>query len=53
MDCEDGKKSSENPTEKSEEKEGKSAIATYKDNMDVVMREDLKGIFQKFGTVKV
>lgn len=33
--------------------EGKTNIAAYKDNKDVVLREDLKSIFQKFGTVKV
>ncbi|KAK4419986.1 La protein 1 [Sesamum alatum] len=32
--------------------EGKTNIASYKDNKDVVLREDLKSIFQKFGTVK-
>ncbi|KAL2525531.1 La protein 1 [Abeliophyllum distichum] len=32
--------------------EEKSTFAEYKDNKDVVMREDLKSIFQKFGTVK-
>ncbi|CAA3028520.1 la 1 [Olea europaea subsp. europaea] len=32
--------------------EEKSTIADYKDNKDVVLREDLKSIFQKFGTVK-
>ena len=40
---------------KGEEKaseEQKPAAATYKDNMDVVMLEDLKSVFQKFGTVK-
>lgn len=52
-DNEDGEKSSEGSMEKGEEKEEKSAVATYKDDMNVVMREDLKGVFNKFGTVKV
>ncbi|KAG8375560.1 hypothetical protein BUALT_Bualt10G0113300 [Buddleja alternifolia] len=34
------------------EKEERTNIAAYKDNKDVVLREDLKSIFQKFGTVK-
>ncbi|KAJ0091451.1 hypothetical protein Patl1_12885 [Pistacia atlantica] len=51
-DNEDGEKSSEGSMEKGEEKEEKSAVATYKDDMNVVMREDLKGVFKKFGTVK-
>ncbi|KAJ7958588.1 La-like protein [Quillaja saponaria] len=38
--------------EKSEEKDEKFSAASYKDNMDVVLREDLKSVFQKFGTVK-
>lgn len=52
---EDGQKSSEGCDLKGEEKatgEQKPTAATYKDNMDVVMREDLKSVFQKFGTVK-
>ncbi|CAI9772340.1 unnamed protein product [Fraxinus pennsylvanica] len=32
--------------------EEKLTIADYKDNKDVVLREDLKSIFLKFGTVK-
>ena len=33
---------------------GENFFATaYKDNMDVVSREDLKSVFEKFGTVKV
>ena len=32
---------------------GKFSAAAYKDNMDVVSREDLKSVFEKFGTVKV
>ncbi|KAL6212580.1 hypothetical protein ACLB2K_017798 [Fragaria x ananassa] len=48
---EDGEKPSEGVKEG--EKEGKlNAVETYKDNMDVVMREDLKILFGKFGTVK-
>ena len=31
----------------------KFSAAAYKDNMDVVSREDLKSVFEKFGTVKV
>ncbi|XP_061339317.1 la protein 1-like [Gastrolobium bilobum] len=38
--------------EKSQETDEKITAAAYKDNMDVVLREDLKGVFQKFGTVK-
>ena len=53
LDSEDGDKSSDGSIEKGEEKEGKTSIDTYKDNMDVVMREDLKSVFHKFGTVKV
>ncbi|XP_043726021.1 la protein 1-like [Telopea speciosissima] len=30
----------------------KNKAALYKDNMDVVLREDLKDVFQRFGTVK-
>ncbi|KAI3506232.1 hypothetical protein L1887_28588 [Cichorium endivia] len=46
---EDKKKSSENE-EKTETK--KTSADMYKDNKDVVLREDLKSVFQKFGTVK-
>ncbi|XP_044471849.1 la protein 1-like [Mangifera indica] len=52
VDNESGEKTSEGSMEKGDEKEEKSAVATYKDNMNVVMREDLKGVFKKFGTVK-
>lgn len=48
-------KSSESADKKNGEKaapEGKNAVESYKDNMDVVIREDLKAVFQKFGTVK-
>ncbi|KAF7830133.1 la protein 1 [Senna tora] len=38
--------------EKNNEADLKKSAATYKDNMDVVMREDLKGVFEKFGSVK-
>ena len=31
----------------------KTSANMYKDNKDVVLREDLKSIFEKFGTVKV
>ncbi|XP_062097085.1 la protein 1 [Humulus lupulus] len=49
----DGEKESEVPVAESKEKEEKSnAAATFKDNMDVIMREDLKAVFGKFGTVK-
>ncbi|CBI20889.3 unnamed protein product, partial [Vitis vinifera] len=47
------KRAGENSGEDIEkEREQKPTAATYKDNMDVVMREDLKSVFQKFGTVK-
>lgn len=36
-----------------DEKEEKGALATHKDNKDVVLREDLKAVFGKFGDVKV
>lgn len=50
---EDGEKLSEGPVVKGGEKEERgNAVETYKDNMDVVMREDLKILFGKFGTVK-
>ncbi|XP_019438407.1 PREDICTED: la protein 1-like isoform X1 [Lupinus angustifolius] len=38
--------------EKSQETGEKIPASAYKDNMDVVLREDLKSIFEKFGTVK-
>ncbi|KAI4316145.1 hypothetical protein L6164_024152 [Bauhinia variegata] len=38
--------------EKTQETDEKFSAASCKDNMDVVMREDLKGVFEKFGTVK-
>lgn len=48
-------KSMDIPTEDDEQApaEGKLSIAACKDNKDIVMREDLKSVFQKFGTVKV
>lgn len=49
---EDGEKPSEGVKE-GEKEEKLNAVETYKDNMDVVMREDLKILFGKFGTVKV
>ncbi|KAJ4708033.1 La protein [Melia azedarach] len=51
-DGEDAGKTSDGSGEKGEEKEEKSAIDTYKNNMDVVLREDLKSVCQKYGTVK-
>jgi lupus La protein len=50
---EDIEKSPEGPTEMSDEKEEKRTAASYIDDMNVVLREDLKGVFQKYGTVKV
>ncbi|KAK9273058.1 hypothetical protein L1049_017865 [Liquidambar formosana] len=52
---EDGEKSTEGAIQKGEEKptgEENSTAAAYKDNMDVVLREDLKSAFEKYGTVK-
>lgn len=50
-------KNEEKPSEDSiaedEESKEKSNATAYKNNKDVVMREDLKSIFQKFGNVKV
>lgn len=46
---EDGEKPSEGVKE-GEKEEKLNAVETYKDNMDVVMREDLKILFGKFGT---
>ncbi|XP_027356419.1 la protein 1-like [Abrus precatorius] len=37
---------------KSQEADKKFSAAAYKNNMDVVLREDLKDVFEKFGTVK-
>lgn len=47
---EDKKESSPENEEKTETK--KLSADMYKDNKDVVLREDLKSVFQKFGTVK-
>lgn len=52
---EDGEKSTEGPIKTTEVKtkgEEKYTADVYKGNMDVVLREDLKGVFQKYGTVK-
>ncbi|KAK8523381.1 hypothetical protein V6N13_113323 [Hibiscus sabdariffa] len=38
--------------EEVDEKEHKSTASIYKDDMNVVLREDLKDVFNKFGTVK-
>ncbi|XP_019416285.1 PREDICTED: la protein 1-like isoform X2 [Lupinus angustifolius] len=38
--------------ENSQETGEKNPASAYKDNMDVVLREDLKSVFEKFGTVK-
>ncbi|KAM1507508.1 hypothetical protein TB2_016578 [Malus domestica] len=48
----DGEKPSEGSVPKGGEKEERLNAAAYKDNMDVVLREDLKAVFEKFGTVK-
>ncbi|EEF45909.1 la protein 1 [Ricinus communis] len=45
-------KSSEDPIAKEKKKEEHVKADSYRDNMNVVMREDLKAIFEKFGTVK-
>uniref|UniRef100_A0A2N9J4A7 La protein 1 n=1 Tax=Fagus sylvatica TaxID=28930 RepID=A0A2N9J4A7_FAGSY len=49
---EDVEESPEGPIEMGDEKEDKSAATVYKDDMNVVLREDLKDLFQKYGTVK-
>lgn len=54
--AEGGKESIDSPVRKDEAKasgEDKETAAMYKDNKNVVLREDLKSIFQKFGFVKV
>ncbi|XP_024023853.1 la protein 1 [Morus notabilis] len=48
----EGENSSENPVAEKEENGERRTAADYKDDMDVVLREDLKAVFQKFGTVK-
>ncbi|KAF2304477.1 hypothetical protein GH714_031910 [Hevea brasiliensis] len=50
---EEGEKSAEDPTGKDKEKEGKSKADAYRDDMNVVLREDLKAVLGKFGTVKI
>ncbi|KAK1396334.1 XRRM domain-containing protein [Heracleum sosnowskyi] len=51
--AEQGKESPDIPIQKEEAKAGTEGAATlYKDNKDVVLREDLKKVFQKFGFVK-
>ncbi|KAK2968660.1 hypothetical protein RJ640_012503 [Escallonia rubra] len=53
--AEDGKKSIGSPMQKDDDKAAcnrKTFAETYEDNMDVVVREDLKSLFQKFGSVK-
>nr|XP_016448687.1 PREDICTED: la protein 1-like [Nicotiana tabacum] len=47
-------KSMDSPTEEDDQApaEEKLSIPACKDNKDIVMREDLRSIFQKFGTVK-
>ncbi|PIM98998.1 hypothetical protein CDL12_28510 [Handroanthus impetiginosus] len=54
QESEDAEKSTEIPNEKEDQGSGeeKKNITAYKDNQDVVLREDLKKVFQKFGTVK-
>uniref|UniRef100_A0A2C9VK29 HTH La-type RNA-binding domain-containing protein n=1 Tax=Manihot esculenta TaxID=3983 RepID=A0A2C9VK29_MANES len=49
---EDGKKSAEEPMGKAKEKEGRRKADVYRDDINVVMREDLKAVLGKFGTVK-
>ena len=49
---EDEEESPDSPT-KNGEREEKGALATHKDNKEVVLREDLKAVFGKFGDVKV
>ncbi|XP_059645411.1 la protein 1 [Cornus florida] len=51
---EDGENSLDSPVQMDENdgNGGKKSAAVYKEDKDVVLREDLKGVFQKFGTVK-
>ncbi|WZZ24161.1 hypothetical protein YC2023_007562 [Brassica napus] len=49
---EDDDESSDSPTKDGEKEEKGGALATHKDNKDVVLREDLKAVFGKFGDVK-
>jgi len=48
-----GEVQAEGAEDEDDEKEEKGALATHKDNKDVVLREDLKAVFGKFGDVKV
>lgn len=50
---ENEEKSPKDPIEIGCEKEQRINAADYKDDMNVVLREDLKVVFQQFGTVKV
>lgn len=50
---EDEERSPEGPTEMGDEKEERVTAAAYVDDMNVVLREDLKAVFKKYGTVKV
>jgi len=47
-----GEVQAEGAEDEDDEKEEKGALATHKDNKDVVLREDLKAVFGKFGDVK-
>ena len=49
----DDDESSDSPAKNGEKEEKGGALATHKDNKDVVLREDLKAVFGKFGEVKV
>ncbi|XP_038696175.1 la protein 1-like isoform X2 [Tripterygium wilfordii] len=49
---EEGDKLPEVLKEKSEEKVEKPTAKSYKDNKDVVLREDIREVFQKYGTIK-
>ncbi|CAH8378083.1 unnamed protein product [Eruca vesicaria subsp. sativa] len=49
---EDDDESSDSPAKNGENEEKGGALATHKDNKDVVLREDLKAVFGKFGEVK-
>ncbi|KAJ8526574.1 hypothetical protein K7X08_029051 [Anisodus acutangulus] len=51
---ENAEKSVESPTEDDEQApvEEKLSIPACKDNKDIVKRENLRSVFQKFGTVK-
>ncbi|XP_056847604.1 la protein 1 isoform X2 [Raphanus sativus] len=48
----EGEDEEESSETKNGEREEKGALATHKDNKDVVLREDLKAVFGKFGDVK-